>query len=47
MIFVINFNRKEGLVWLVKAIWNLGHKVSPIYLPNSLDEQIINYIFNV
>lgn len=42
----LNF-RREGLVWIIKAIWNLGHKVSPAYLPSFLDEQLISYLFNV
>jgi hypothetical protein len=39
--------RKEGLVWIIKAIWNLGHKVSVEYFPDTLDEQLISYLFNV
>jgi len=39
--------RKEGLVWIIKAIWNLGHKVSPAYLPSCIDEELVSYLFNV
>jgi hypothetical protein len=39
--------RKEGLSWLIKAIWNLGSKVITGYLPKFLDEDAIIYIFDV
>ncbi len=38
--------RQEGLVWLIKAIWNLNEDVIMSYLPNYLDEKAIDYIFN-
>ena len=39
--------RKEGLMWMIKAIWNLGSKVITGYLPKFLDEEAIMYIFDV
>jgi hypothetical protein len=38
--------RKEGLCWLIKAIWNLGSKVIASYLPSFLDEKSISFIYN-
>jgi hypothetical protein len=40
-----NDTRKEGLTWIVKAIWNLGFKILPSYLPSFLDEKAISYLF--
>ena len=37
--------RKDGLTWIIKAIWNLGFDVITSYLPNFLDESSINYLF--
>jgi hypothetical protein len=39
--------RKEGLVWIIKAIWNLGSKVITGYIPKYLDEEGIEYVFDV
>jgi hypothetical protein len=39
--------RQEGLVWLIKAIWNLGHNVIMSYMPNYLDEQSIDFFFSI
>lgn len=39
--------RKEGLVWVIKAIWNLGQKVVASFIPNFLDEKAISYMYNV
>ena len=39
--------RKEGLVWIIKAIWNLGSNVIISFLPNFLDEECIKFIFKV
>lgn len=37
--------RTEGLVWIVKAIWNLGSSVILSFIPNYLDSQSIDYLF--
>ena len=37
--------RKEGLVWIIQAIWNLKSNVMLSYLPKFLDEKIITFIF--
>jgi hypothetical protein len=34
------------LIWIIKAIWNLGEKVMASYLPSFLDESSISYLFN-
>lgn len=39
--------RKEGLVWAIKAIWNLGYDVVVSYFPNYLDQNCIKYLFKV
>ncbi len=39
--------RQEGLVWIIKAIWNLGHNVIMYYMPNYLDETAIDFLFSV
>lgn len=39
--------RQEGLVWLIKAIWNLGHNVIMSYMPNYLDEKSIDFFFSI
>ena len=37
--------RHEGLVWLIKAIWNLDENVIISNCPDFLDEKAIEYIF--
>jgi hypothetical protein len=37
--------RHDGLVWIIRAIWNLGCNVIISYLPNFLDEKVIKYLF--
>jgi hypothetical protein len=37
--------RNEGITWIIKAIWNLGSNVIISYMPNFLDESLINFIF--
>ena len=37
--------RKEGLQWVIQAIWDLGEEVKMNYMPNFLDIKGINYIF--
>ncbi len=39
--------RNEGLVWVMKAIWELGENLHPSYFPSFLDEQSIKYLFEV
>jgi len=39
--------RQEGLVWFIKAIWNLGHNVIMSYMPNYLDERSIDFFFSI
>ena len=39
--------RKEGLVWIIKAIWNLGTDVILSFMPTFLDEKCIKFIFKV
>jgi len=38
-------SRKDGLMWIVKAIWELGHDVIVSYLPTFLDDKSISFIF--
>ena len=38
--------RKDGLSWIIQAIWNLKCKVLPSYLPMFLDEESISFLFN-
>ena len=38
--------RKDGLSWIIQAIWNLKCKVLPSYLPIFLDEESIKFLFN-
>jgi len=38
--------RKDGLSWIIQAIWNLKCKVLPSYLPIFLDEESISFLFN-
>lgn len=37
--------RKEGLSWIIRAIWNLGEDVNMRYIPNFLDEKAIDFLF--
>ena len=39
--------RTEGLVWIIKSIWNLGQNVIMTYLPSYLDEKCINFLFSI
>lgn len=39
--------RKDGLIWIIKAIWGLGQKVISSHLPIFLDETSIAYLFKV
>lgn len=38
---------KEGLSWIIKAIWNIGENVLDDFLPSFLDTQSIDYLFTV
>ena len=38
--------RKDGLSWVILAIWNLKSEVMQSYLPNFLDEESIEFLFN-
>jgi hypothetical protein len=39
--------REEGLTWLIKAIWNIDSTVTVSHLPKFLDEQLIEYLFEI
>ena len=39
--------RKDGLSWVIESIWDLGEEVNLNYMPNFLDIQSINYLFNI
>ena len=39
--------RQEGLVWIIKSIWNLGHNVIMSYMPNYLDEKCVDFLFSI
>lgn len=39
--------RQEGLVWIIKSIWNLGYNVIMSYMPNYLDEHCIDFLFSI
>lgn len=39
--------RTEGLVWIIKSIWNLGENVILSYMPNYLDEKCIDFLFSI
>ena len=39
--------RNEGLVWIIKAIWNLGENIIMSFFPNYLDKYSIDFLFNV
>ena len=36
--------RNEGLVWIIKAIWNLGENVPMSFIPPFLDFQSIEFL---
>ena len=38
--------RKDGLSWVIQAIWNLKSEVLPSYLPKFLDKESIEFLFN-
>jgi hypothetical protein len=40
-----NDTRKEGLIWIFKAIWNLGSEIIISCIPSFLDEKAIEYLF--
>ena len=37
--------RQDGLIWIIKAIWNLDEKINTNYFPNFLDNDSIKYLF--
>ena len=37
--------RKEGLSWIIRAIWDLDEDVNMSFIPNFLDEKAIEYLF--
>ena len=39
--------KSEGLVWIIKAIWNLGENVPMSFMPNFLDCESIDYLFKL
>lgn len=39
--------RKEGLVWIIREIWNLNARVQVSYFPRFLDDKAIKYLFKV
>ena len=39
--------RNEGLIWIMKAIWNLGKNIKMSFFPNFLDKTSIDYLFKV
>lgn len=39
--------RNEGLVWIIKSIWNLGENVIMSYMPDYLDEICIDFLFSI
>ena len=38
--------RKEGLSWVILAIWNLKSEILPSYFPKFLDETSIKFLLN-
>ena len=38
--------RKEGLSWIINAIWNLKSNVLLSYLPKFLDDESISFLFS-
>ena len=39
--------RQEGLMWVIKAIWNLGENVKLSFFPTFLDPISIDYLFTI
>ena len=39
--------RKDGIMWIVKAIWDLCYDIIVSYLPNFLDDKSIAFVFKV
>ena len=39
--------RKEGLSWVICAIWDLNEDVNMNFVPNFFDEKAIEYLFNI
>ena len=39
--------RNEGLIWIMKAIWNLDQEIILSFFPNFLDQTSIDYLFEV
>lgn len=39
--------KSEGLVWIIRAIWNLGENVPMSFMPNFLDCESIDYLFKL
>ena len=39
--------KKEGLVWIIKAIWNLGEDVPMSFMPEFLDSESIEFLFKL
>jgi hypothetical protein len=39
--------KKDGLVWIIKAIWNLGENVPMPFMPEFLDFDSIDYLFKL
>jgi len=39
--------KKDGLVWIIKAIWNLGENVPMSFMPDFLDVDSIEYLFKL
>ena len=39
--------RQEGLIWIIKVIWQLGANVILTKLPRFLDEKSIEFLFRV
>ena len=37
--------RREGLSWIIRAIWDLDEDVNMSFIPNFLDEKAIEYLF--
>ena len=39
--------RNDGLVWIIKAIWNLGENIQMSFFPKFLDNISIDYLFDI
>ena len=39
--------KKDGLVWIIKAIWNLGENVPMSFMPEFLDFDSIDFLFKL